>query len=93
VFIHTWIKAIPDPHTSVLKVLRQWLETHRVEAKDWTTLVQIQNFASGIREPATIAQNAERLIAELIDPQVRLLKCPHESAVVIVILGLLASQA
>ncbi|KAG9013016.1 hypothetical protein FRB94_004409 [Tulasnella sp. JGI-2019a] len=65
---------------NVLTILRQWLETHQMEARDWNVLVKMHEFALGIKDPLTIAQNAERLIVELIEPRLRTLQDaePHD---------------
>lgn len=54
----------------MLKLIGHWLENHRIEVYNWDLLINMRNFASNIRDPITIGQNAERLVVELIDPQV-----------------------
>ncbi|KAG8889942.1 hypothetical protein FRB98_001988 [Tulasnella sp. 332] len=56
---------------NVLKILRQWLEIHRAEPGDWNVLVRMYNFASGIKDPSTIASTAGKLIGEIIEPELR----------------------
>ncbi|KAG9014368.1 hypothetical protein FRB94_012774 [Tulasnella sp. JGI-2019a] len=63
-----------DISFNVLAILRQWLETFPAEADDWDVLVKMNSFVSRMKDPETVAHDAERLIDELIEPKLKRLQ-------------------